>query len=106
MIAPKKSERHFIRAWRKDRHLTQEQLGEKAELTQSQINQIELGKRGFSPESLERIADALKTTPGALLSGPPSSEKPPEILEFWDKATIRQRKQMLDIAKTLVGRED
>ena len=106
MIIRKKSERQFVKAWRLERGLTQAQLGEKAGLTQAQIQQIEGGKRGFSQDGLERIAAALQTTPGALLTGPPSDAAPPEILKLWDQATAHQRQQLLAIAKTLTGNGD
>lgn len=57
-----------IRALRKKKELTQEELAYKAELDYSYINQIENGKRNPSMEAVERIAKALGTKVQNLLS--------------------------------------
>jgi transcriptional regulator with XRE-family HTH domain len=56
-----------IRALRKKKELTQEELAYKAELDYSYINQIENGKRNPSMEAVERIAKALGTKVQNLL---------------------------------------
>lgn len=54
---------HFIgqniRKWRKAQSLTQEQLALRSDMSQSYINQLESGKKGFSRDSLIRVAKAL-----------------------------------------------
>ena len=57
-----------IRALRKKKELTQEELAYKAELDYSYINQIENGKRNPSMEAVERIAKALGTKVQNLLN--------------------------------------
>lgn len=56
-----------IRALRKKKELTQEELAYKADLDYSYINQIENGKRNPSMEAVERIAKALGTKVQNLL---------------------------------------
>lgn len=56
-----------IRALRKKKELTQEELAYKSELDYSYINQIENGKRNPSMEAVERIAKALGTKVQNLL---------------------------------------
>lgn len=48
-----------IKMWRTARKLTQEELAVKSNMAQSTITQLESAKRGFSMESLKRVADAL-----------------------------------------------
>jgi transcriptional regulator with XRE-family HTH domain len=57
-----------IRALRKKKELTQEELAYKAELDYSYINQIENGKRNPSMDAVERIAKALGTKVQNLLN--------------------------------------
>lgn len=48
-----------IRRLRESLNITQEELALRCDLTQSHINYIENGKRGFTKKSLEKIAKAL-----------------------------------------------
>lgn len=70
---PPKWRRTEIKRWRLYRGMTQEKLAELTGLSPGQISDLELGAVGYSPESLQAIADALKTPRGKLLD-----ERPPE----------------------------
>ncbi len=48
-----------IRRIREELHITQEELALRCDLTQSYINVLENGKRGYSRTSLEKVARAL-----------------------------------------------
>ncbi|UKS29992.1 helix-turn-helix domain-containing protein [Paenibacillus sp. HWE-109] len=58
-----------IRNLRKNRGLTQEQLGELVDLPQSYIGGIERGEKNISLETLERIVRTLRVDPSNLFSG-------------------------------------
>ncbi|SFM48072.1 Helix-turn-helix [Paenibacillus sp. 1_12] len=58
-----------VRNLRKNRGLTQEQLGELVELPQSYIGGIERGEKNISLETLERIVETLRVEPSDLFSG-------------------------------------
>ncbi|MEK3721968.1 helix-turn-helix domain-containing protein [Paenibacillus sp. FSL H8-0034] len=58
-----------IRNFRKNRGLTQEQLGELVHLPQSYIGGIERGEKNISLETLERIIETLRIDPSDLFSG-------------------------------------
>ncbi|WP_256972629.1 helix-turn-helix domain-containing protein [Saccharibacillus sp. O23] len=64
-----------IRKLRKERHMTQEKLAEKAEIDTSYLGQIERGER-HSPgiAIIAKIAQALNVSEGELLSGEKESE--------------------------------
>ncbi len=49
-----------MKKFRKERHLTQEQLAEKVETSTNYIGTIEIGKKFPSPQMIERIAQALE----------------------------------------------
>ena len=57
-----------VKSRRKELKLTQAQLAEMVKVTQPCIAQIEKGHRSPSVEFLAPLADALKTTPDALLT--------------------------------------
>jgi len=94
--------RTFIREWRKYRGLTQEQLGERLELTGSHISMIEAGQRPYTQETLEAIAEALQTDPPSLLMRNP--EDPEGIWSLWDNAKQGERTMIVNIAKQVVGK--
>lgn len=66
--------KHFIRAWRKYRRLTQEQLAERIEMTSGAISQLENGIINYTQPTLEAIAYALNCEPGDLLSRDPRTD--------------------------------
>src|SRR5262245_6193779 len=57
----------YLKKSRLHRDMTQEELGEKADLTASFISQLENGKHGFSAESLSNLCRALRCSPAELL---------------------------------------
>lgn len=78
-----------IRILRKNRGLTQEQLGEKVHLPQSYIGGVERGEKNISIETLERIIHALKVSPAELFETKLPSEK--EILLDSLKVLLQNR---------------
>lgn len=80
MKPPKKSMRkkrsvrpvtHFIKAHRKAKSLSIEKLALLANLSASMISQLERGTSGYTQDTLEALAKALKVTPGDLLERDP-----------------------------------
>ena len=60
--------RHFLKAWRKHRGLTQDQLAERVEVTHGAISQVETGRTGYSQPLLEAAASALNCRPGDIIN--------------------------------------
>jgi transcriptional regulator with XRE-family HTH domain len=89
-----------IRAWRKHRGRTLEQLAESIGVTHATLSRIERGKQPYSQPLLEALADALNTDAASLLIRDPAD--PEGIWSIWDHATERQRRQLVDIARTLL----
>jgi transcriptional regulator with XRE-family HTH domain len=66
----KRHRQNFIKEIRKQRGLTQKQLGDLVGVADSQITMIENGRRGLRAEMLHRIADALQCHPLDITDGP------------------------------------
>lgn len=90
----------FIKAWRKHRGLSQEQLAGRLEMTQSHLSMLENGQRGYTQETLEAVADALQTDAASLLMRDPSRDD--AIWSIWDHAKQGERQMIVDIAKTII----
>jgi transcriptional regulator with XRE-family HTH domain len=92
----------FIREWRAHRGLTGQQLGDLLDPPASAgtISAYESGKREVSMDRLRQIADALKTTPGSILDGPPAAVVPAEVISIWDRIPLGDRDHAKDILKT------
>lgn len=92
---------NYLRAWRSFRKMTQEQLAEKVGTTQHQIAFLENGDRGLSAKWLRRLAPVLDTTPGMLLDHDPA-ELDNDIIDIWAHAGAREKRQLSEIARTIV----
>jgi transcriptional regulator with XRE-family HTH domain len=81
---PKSDGPNHLKAWRKHRKLTQQQLADAIEppTTKQVIQAIESGARGLSDKWLRRLAPALGTTPGFLLDHHPD-DLPTAFLDIW-----------------------
>lgn len=60
-----------MRDWREHRDLSVEGLGDRAGVSPAQISLIENRKSAGSPETLEKLADALNISMGRLFEPPP-----------------------------------
>lgn len=97
---PKKRRRTYFRQWRKYRALTQQQLANRLDTTKTTISEYERGKRGYTQDFLEALAEALQTDPVSLLSRDPVSSE--TLWSVWDHAKPGQRLQIIEVAKTLL----
>lgn len=76
----------YLKKWRTLRNLTQEELGEKVDLTASSISQLENGKQGFTDKTLADLAQVLECSPLALLAHDPTRAD-----SFWPLFEIAER---------------
>jgi transcriptional regulator with XRE-family HTH domain len=98
---PKHRRRHFIRAWREHRGLTQEQLADRLGTTKANISRIENLRQGYTQDFLEACADALMTDPASLIMRDPSDEE--AFWSIWDQAKPGQRRQIEAIVRALTA---
>lgn len=89
----------FIARWREHRKLTQGQLANRLEMTQSHLSMLENGKRGYTQETLEAIAHALQTDAASLIMRDPLKDE--AIWSIWEQARPGERQMIVDIAKTV-----
>lgn len=82
-----------LKQLRKERKLTQEQLGNKINVTKVSISGYENGNRSPDTDTLEKLADFFGVTTDYLLGRDDNLEQ--------DKATKRKEKDERDIAKRL-----
>ena len=89
-----------IRQWRHYRGLTLETVAERIDMTPGLVSLVERGLRGYTQDTVEALASAMRTNPAALLTRDPTDPK--AIWGIWDKAKPSQRKQIMEAAIKLV----
>lgn len=96
--------KHFIRAWRKYRRLTQEQLAERAELTSGAISQLENGIINYTQPTLEALAYALNCSPGDLLSRDPRTDDAvADLRAILATANIEDQQKAIRVLREMFG---
>ena len=94
--------RHFLRAWRKHRSKTLEQVADHLHMSHSQLSRIETFKQPYNEELLERLADLYACDVVDLLIRDPSD--PEGMWTIWEKAKPGERQQIRDVAEALIRR--
>ena len=94
----------FFLEWRQHRGMTLEQVAEKAKMTAGNISAMERNAQGYTPAGLQALAEVYQTAPGWLLEVNPLDRESPNFLLVWDKATDSQRKMIVELARTVVGK--
>ncbi len=86
--------KHFIKAWRTFRGLTQERLAERMGVSPGLISQLENGITSYTQQTLEAAAFAMICEPWDLLMRDPSKEG--EVIDLM--AIIRRKDQRTVVA--------
>lgn len=97
----------YLRAWRKYRGLTQDDLGHLVGVSGSSISQLETGKQGFTDKTLAELAKALDCSPLALLAhdpGRPDSFWP--LFEAAEQLKGSQRSRAIRMMRVAVDQDD
>lgn len=96
---------NHLKAWRKFRKMTQQQLADAIEppTTKQVIQAIESGQRGLSDKWLRRLAPALGTTPGFLLDYDPE-RLPTNFLDIWNEVPDERKSEALEMLQILKRR--
>lgn len=115
MTSSPKFRKTFIRAWRKRiPNLTLEKVADRMEqlatkrkinkrsviTTASGLSMLENGQRRYTQETLELLAEVLQTDVASLLTRDPGDGD--TIWAVWQEAKPGQRRQIVEIAKTLI----
>lgn len=99
MAQPPDRPAHFIRAWRKHRGYTLEQLAERIGMTHQNLGKIERFKVPYNQELLENLALELRCAPADLITRDPSD--PEGIWSILDSLPPTERTRALSILKAL-----
>lgn len=91
--------RHYLKAWRIHRNLTQEQAAERANLTVTQLSKIENGLRGLREDVLYALADSYSCEPGDLYR--PPTMPTDELAQMTLKLDAEARQRLLAVAKAM-----
>lgn len=91
--------RHFVRAWRKHRGYTLEQLAEIVGVTHGALSQLERGEVNYTQPMLEALADALACSPADLIMRDPSSPIW-SIMDNLSAMPLEQQAQIAEIVQT------
>ena len=95
---------HFFKEWRLHRGMTLERVAEKTGMTAGNLSAMERKKQGYTPNGLQALAEVYETSPGWLLEVNPLDRDSPNLLSIWDGATDSQRKMIVELARTVVGK--
>lgn len=94
---------HFIREWRKYRHLTLEQLAERIGVTHGALSQLERGIVNYTQPMLEALAEAMNCRPGDLVMRNPLTEDAVwSLQEILLRADPEKRRQVFDVVETML----
>ena len=88
-----------IRELRISQHMTREKLADKADISTQSLYNIETGRKGFSGDTLYRLADALSVDGNYILYGSTSMTTAQDINELLHRFTPSQQliiKQLLE----------
>lgn len=94
---------NHLRAWMKYRKMKGVDLANAlgGNVTPGMVSDLANSKRALSAKWLRRLAPALDTTPGMLLDHDPN-DLDSDMVEVWATASTRQKKQINEIAKTIL----
>lgn len=92
--------RHFLRAWRKHRGRTLEQVADQLHMSHSQLSRIERLQQPYNQELLEALADLYMCDVVDLIIRDPLN--PESIWTLWEKAAPGQRRQIESVAAALL----
>lgn len=91
--------KNHLRAWRKFRQMSQEELAEAIGSSKAVVGHLETGRTGLSHKWLLKLAPALGTTPGFLLDHDPY-DLDTSLLDAAMSVPAENRPQVLTILET------
>lgn len=92
--------RHFLRAWRKHRHKTLEQVADHLHMSHSQLSRIERMRQPYNQELLEALAELYGCDVVDLIIRDPS--EPESMWTLWERAKPGDRRRIAAVAETML----
>jgi transcriptional regulator with XRE-family HTH domain len=93
-----------IRAWRKKRGLTLEQLALRIEMDPGNLSRLERGLIPYNQDGINAIADALSCDPADLVTANPTPPEVAEIAQMVTKLPPDERDRIIRAIQALVGK--
>jgi transcriptional regulator with XRE-family HTH domain len=90
---------HFLREWRKFRHMTQQELADAVGTSKTVVSEMERGNLQLSPKWLRKFAPVLRTQPGHILDHDPE-ELDSDIIDIWARIDERDKEQALRVLRS------
>ena len=90
-----------LRAWRKFRKMTQQELADRVGTAKSVISDLERGVVQLNDKWLRKLAPVLETQPGHLLDYDPE-ELDTDIIDIWSHIDQRDRDQAVRVLRSFV----
>lgn len=90
-----------IRLMREERHYTREYLSEKADISPKFLYEIENGQKGFSADTLYKLAEALDTNSDYILFGEYRGSTDDEALRLLNLFDVDKRENVLTIIELM-----
>jgi transcriptional regulator with XRE-family HTH domain len=94
---------NHLRAWRKFRRLTQQELAYSVGTAKSVISDLERGVVQLSDKWLRKLAPVLQTQPGHLLDYDPD-ELDTDIIDIWSHIDAKDRDQAAAVLRTFANK--
>lgn len=94
---------HYLREWRKFRHMTQQELADAIDTSKTVISEMERGNLQLSPKWLRKIAPILRTQPGHILDHDPA-DLDNDIIDIWAHIPDENREQAAAVLRTFQRR--
>lgn len=94
---------------RKEKHMTQEQLAEKIDVSIAFLSRIERGSSQINLKRLSQICEILDVTEGDILNGVSSKSAKyldNEFVDLLKNCSSNQQRLIYDIAKVIAGMND
>jgi transcriptional regulator with XRE-family HTH domain len=92
-----------LRAWRKFRHLTQQELADALGTAKSVVSDLERGVVQLNDKWLRRLAPVLETQPGHILDHDPA-DLDTDIIDIWAHIPDENREQAVAVLRTFARR--
>lgn len=90
---------HFLRAWRKHRGYTLENVAERIGMSHQNLGKVERGRVPYTETLLDLLADVYMTDKASLIVRDPTD--PDGLWSIYDALTAPERRQVVEIAKTI-----
>lgn len=91
-----------LQFYRKNLHLTQEQIAEKLDISVKHYSELERGLTGISVDDLISISDILGVNIDYLLKGSDyTSSIPDELIDLLNSMTDVQKQKVIDLIKLI-----